>query len=455
MAESKTIMPEQLLDGQVGVLGCMLKWPDFVPMVLQQVRADDFTSPAYRTVYQAVSALFRDGQPVDAITVREKLGGCVGDEWSTMLLQLMDLTPTAANLDSYIDRLRESAMLFRLQDIGSQLHGAVDLDEARGILDKAMQMQVGRPSVQAITMADGYERFLDRMANGQPRPHLDWGIHELTKVVKAHPGDMIVLGGYPSDGKTALALQFADKIAQTKRVGYFSFESDKDQLFERHVSRVAMISSKAISDNSLTEDDYKELIQLQSRLTEPQLTIIDAVGMTAMDIEAYSQSHHYDAVVVDYLQKVETGGKRRMEEYDRVTEVSGQLQKFGRRTNTNVLALSQLSRPKEKGKKSPPTMSDLRSSGQIEQDADIIFLLYREEQDVKDSNRILFVAKNRNGEALDKVKLRFDGDRQTFSRIAPSYEPMQAANQGKKDRRQVTFWPERPDPNNPFLEEKA
>lgn len=453
MAEKETIMPAQLLDAQVGVLGCMLIDQDCVPKVLQQVRSEDFTSPAYHTVYQAICSLFRDGQPVDAITVREKLGGKANDEWSTMLLQLMDLTPSAANIDSYIDRLRESAMLFRLQDIGSQLHGAVDLDEARGILDKAMQMQVGRPAVQAITMQAGYERFLDRMANGQPRPHLDWGIHELTKVVKAHPGDMIVLGGYPSDGKTALALQFADKIAQTRRVGYFSFESDKDQLFERHVSRVAMISSKAIADSSLTEDDYKELIQLQSRIMDPKLTIIDAVGMTAMDIEAYSQSHHYDAVVVDYLQKVETAG-RRMEEYDRVTEVSGQLQKFGRRTNTNVLALSQLSRPKEKGKKNPPTMSDLRSSGQIEQDADIIFLLYREEQDIKDSNRILFVAKNRNGEALDKVKLRFDGDRQTFSRIAPGYDPAPAAQQRKSERRQCTFWPERPDPNNPFLEKK-
>lgn len=175
--------------------------------------------------------------------------------------------------------------------------------------------------------------------------------------------------------------------------------------------------------------------------------------MTALDIVAYSQAQHFDVIFVDYLQQVEPPHGVLMKDFERVTSVSRELQKFAVRTNTAVISLSQLSRPDkvkvkykdQSGKDQvrsitpPPTMGDLRSSGQIEQDADIILLMWREDYDLKDAPRIIQVAKNRNGEALDKVRCRFDGEHQTFTRIEPRPEPMPAKKARQKPR-QVSFW---------------
>lgn len=175
--------------------------------------------------------------------------------------------------------------------------------------------------------------------------------------------------------------------------------------------------------------------------------------MTALDIVAYSQAQHFDVVFVDYLQQVEPPHGVLMKDFERVTSVSRELQKFAVRTNTAVISLSQLSRPDkvkvkykdQSGKDQvrsitpPPTMGDLRSSGQIEQDADIILLMWREDYDLKDAPRIIQVAKNRNGEALDKVRCRFDGEHQTFTRIEPRPEPMPVKKARQKPR-QVSFW---------------
>lgn len=256
---------------------------------------------------------------------------------------------------------------------------------------------------------------------------------------------MVVLGGYPSDGKTALALQFAFGIGKKHRVGFFSYESTRDKLFDRTVSRAAMLSYTKIKRNQLTEADYRDLLELRPQLTAPQLTLIDAAGMTVLDIQAYSQAHRYDVVFVDYLQKIAAPRGTRQSDFERVSAISSSLQQFGRITGTTVVALSQLSRPDRDAKTKkirPPVLSDLRSSGQIEQDADVVLFLHREDYDDKQSNRILKIAKNKEGEAMDYVRFRFDGDLQTFSRIAPE-TPAPPAEKPKRERqppRQVSFW---------------
>ena len=265
----------------------------------------------------------------------------------------------------------------------------------------------------------------------------------LDERIFAEPGDMVVLGGYPSDGKTALALQFAFGIGRNHRVGFFSYESTRDKLFDRTVSRAAMLSYTKIKRNQLTEADYRDLLELRPQLTAPQLTLVDAAGMTVMDIQAYSQAHRYDVVFVDYLQKIAAPRGARQSDFERVSAISSSLQQFGRITGTTVVALSQLSRPDrdKDGKIRPPTLSDLRSSGQIEQDADVVLFLYREDYGKKDSNRTLQIAKNKEGEALDWVNFRFDGDIQTFTRIAPVPEPpAEKPRREKQPPRQVSFW---------------
>lgn len=445
MSEIKqdAILSQRLLDAQVGVLGSMLIDPDTVPSVLARVRDEDFLNKDYRLVFQAIQARFRAGQAIDPILVRETLGGGVDSPWTSILQGLMDVTTTAAHVDDYVDALRASVTLSNLRTLGSQLAEADRLEDAQTLLDQMRAQQVSRPNVQAMDMAEGLERFFDRH-NGEEKPqYLSWGVPVLDERIFAEPGDMVVLGGYPSDGKTALALQFAFGIGRNHRVGFFSYESTRDKLFDRTVSRAAMLSYTKIKRNQLTEEDYRDLLELRPQLTAPQLTLVDAAGMTVMDIQAYSQAHRYDVVFVDYLQKIAAPRGARQSDFERVSAISSSLQQFGRITGTTVVALSQLSRPDrdKDGKIRPPTLSDLRSSGQIEQDADVVLFLYREDYGKKDSNRTLQIAKNKEGEALDWVNFRFDGDIQTFTRIAPVPEPpAEKPRREKQPPRQVSFW---------------
>lgn len=446
MSEIKqdAVLSQRLLDAQAGVLGSMLIDPDTVPGVLARVRDEDFVNKDYRLVFQAIQARFRAGQAIDPILVRETLGGGVDSPWTALLRDLMDVTATAAHVDDYVDALRSSVTLAGLRALGTQLAETDRLEDAQALLDQMRAQQVSRPHVQAMDMAEGFERFLDRH-NGEDKPsYLSWGVPVLDERIFAEPGDMVVLGGYPSDGKTALALQFAFGIGKKHRVGFFSYESTRDKLFDRTVSREAMMSYTKIKRNQLKEEDYRELMDLRSLLTAPQLTLIDAAGMTALDIQAYSQSHRYDVVFVDYLQKIAAPRGSRQSDFERVSAISSQLQQFGRITGTTVVALSQLSRPDRDAKTRkirPPALSDLRSSGQIEQDADVVLFLYREDYDDKQSNRILRISKNKEGEAMDYVRFRFDGDLQTFSRIAPVPEPpAEKPKREKQPPRQVSFW---------------
>ena len=455
MSEVKTdaVLSENLMSAQVGVLGSMLIDEECVGFVLSKVSEKDFVDRQLRSIFQAIKALFRDGLPTDSITVREKLGGKEGDSWTTLLHGIWEATPTAANVDVYVQMLKEKSTLYQIRELGAELQNAGDMNTASSILDKAMRLQVGRPGIHALTFAKGYEEFFDRHSGDTAVEHLDWAILQLNEVLKTELGNIVIIGAYPGDGKTALALQCAARFGRNHNVGYFSFESKSSRLYDRHVAREALISGSVINDNKLTEEDYKEIIALKDKLAGPKVTLIDAVGMTAMDIVAYSQAQHYDVIFVDSRQQVEQPSGPMMKDFDRVTSVSRELQKFAVRTNTAVISLSQLSRPEkvkvkykdQDGKDQvrsitpPPTMGDLRSSGQIEQDADIILLMWREDYDLKDAPRIIQVAKNRNGEALDKVRCRFDGEHQTFSRIEPRPEPTPKKKERQKPRQQ-SFW---------------
>lgn len=416
--QPNSLLSQDLLDSQRGVLGVLLTDPETVGPVLSSVQASDFVVQQYRTIFQAIQSLFRAGKPTDGITVR----GEVGAGFSQLLTELISQTVTSANIDAYVEILKRSAMLYHLQDLGTALSTAATMDDAQALLDKAMALTVNKPGVQAMSFAEGYERFFDRHGDSQPE-YLHWGVPALDDMLYTEPGDMVIIAGRTSDGKTALALQFVSGIGLKHRVGYFSYESTKDKLFDRYVSNAAMLSYTTIKRNKLTEADYNDLLELKDKLMAPQVQLIDAAGMTVLDIQAYSQAHHFDVIVVDYLQKVASPSwMKREKEYDRVTDISSSLQQFGRVSGTTIIALSQLSRgekDKKTGKVLDPVISDLRSSGQLEMDADVILLLYREDYDDKESNRILKIGKNKEGEALDWVRFRFDGDLQTFSRIAP------------------------------------
>ena len=410
----KTILSEELMTAAAGVLGSMLIDEHAVGPMLLAVEEDDFQLAEYRHVFAAMRDLFRRGRPVDAVLVNETLGG----GYEQLLIDLMDRTPTAVHADAYAEALKRASRLWQLRQLGEELSAIDGEEQGRVLIDRANLLFCQRASVRRLTMQEGYRAFFDRHQPGKRPDYLKWGMGGLDDEVHAGPGDMVVLGGYPSAGKTALALQMAFHIARSRRVGFFSYETSVDKLHDRLVACQSEISFRRMMTGELQEADYARVIEHEQRLTAPGLEFLETGGMTVSAIGSYAMARHYDVIVVDYLQKIAVPG-RYANEAERVGMISNGLQQLGRTTGKTVIALSQLSRP-DKGKEGPraPTMSSLRQSGQIEQDADVVMLLYKEYPDRAESRRVLDVVKNKDGVTEIHVMLRFDGDKQRFKREA-------------------------------------
>lgn len=412
---AQTPLMEELINAEVGVLGSMLLDERAVGPMLLAVREEDFRTPERRNIYRAIRQRYSTGAPVDPLLIGEDLGPA----YRPVLYQLMEATPTAANADAYADALRRSSRLLCLRDLGRALEEAADEDACRAVVDKANLLFCERSEIRRMTMPQAYQDFF-RRRDGEQRPDfLRWGFADLDERLHVGPGDMVVIGGYASAGKTAFALQLAFRIAQDKRVGFFSYETGADKLADRTVACQTLTSFGRIMRNQLSEEDYKRIADMQNHLTRPTMDFLEASGMTVASMNAYAMAMHYDVVVIDYLQKIPAPrGARISGEFERVSQVSSDLQQMGRTTGKTVIALSQLSRPEkaQSGKLRPPSLSSLRQSGQIEQDADVVLLLYKERPSDPRSRRVLDFAKNKDGVAGMEVLLDFDGDNQRFRR---------------------------------------
>lgn len=410
--DQKTPLTERLLTAEQGVLGSMLIDGDAVGRILILVGEDDFKTAEYRNIFRAFRELYGQGRAPDPILVNEYLGGAYGQ----LMADLMEVTPTAANAEEYAQALREASRLWRLQELGDQLAQAGDLDECRELTDRANLLLSERSGVRRLDMAQGWKDFFIRHDPGKRREFIHWGFSDLDKNLHITGGDMVVIGGYASAGKTAFALQLAFHIAKTRRVGFFSYETSVDKLHDRVVACQALASYQKIMSDELEKPDFEQVYELRGPLTAPRMEFLETGGWTVSNIGSYAMARHYDVIVVDYLQKIAASGRgRQLSEFERVSQVSSDLQQLGRRTGKVIVALSQLSRP-DQAKKKAPTMASLRQSGQIEQDADVVMLLYKEDDLDPASKRNLDIAKNKDGLAGIGLSLVFDGDNQRFMR---------------------------------------
>ena len=449
-------------DAQVGVLGSILLEPGLIGRVMSQIRAEDFTSSIYRLIYQTITGMFLEGKPVDPTLVRERLSG-IG-QISETLYQIMTLTPTPANIWEYVADLKKQAALAALREIGRRLETVLALEDGQKLVDQANGVFSSRPGVERLSAQKLVEDFMDRHGE-QARPdYLTWSLPKLNDRMYTEPGDMVLLGGYPSAGKTALALRFAWHMARTKRVGFYSLETRPSKLGDRSVAAIAGIDMGAIKRGALTDEDWSRLADHAESVSRRSLDLIPAGGMTVQDIQADALAHRYEVIYLDYLQLVKTpGGANRTEI---VTGISIELHQLAQTHSVTVVALSQLSRAKTTagGEEVAPTMSSLRESGQLEQDADAVLLLYREEPDKQESRRVLFVAKNKEG-SIGKIYLDFNGQTQTFRESERANEVAGAmAASGRRAKRpeprdkQMT-WEELEDKwskeQNPFKDEEA
>ncbi|MBD5151187.1 MAG: AAA family ATPase [Oscillibacter sp.] len=422
--EQKQLLSERLLTAEQGVLGSMLIDEETVGRMLMAVSEDDFQVPENRSIFRAMKELYGQGRACDPILVNEHLGGAYGK----LMASLMEITPTAANAGEYARVLRETSRLWRLQWLGNQLANAEDLDVCRELADQANLLLCERSGVRRMDMTQGWKNFFLRHDPTERKEPVRWGLSRLDEALHVGEGDMVVIGGYASAGKTAFALQLAFQLAKQKRVGFFSYETSADKLHDRMVACQALASYGKITSDKLEKKDFEQVYELRKQLTGPSLELLETSGMTVSGIGSYAMARHYDVIVVDYLQKIPAAGRgRQLSDFERVSQVSNDLQQLGRRTGKIIVALSQLSRPDGDGK--APTMSSLRQSGQIEQDADVVLLLYKEYPKEAFSRRCLDIAKNKDGVAGIGLLLDFDGDNQRFSqsRAQPLPEKKQEA----------------------------
>ena len=411
-----------LLNAQLGVIGSMLIDDQTVGLCVQALKEEYFDGQ-YRTIFSAMRRLFQGGRPVDPVTVI----GVTGKEYAELLRQIMELTPTAAHVKAYITDLKREARLRMLKNAAAEMLGAENEAEIRAAMDRINAVLVDRPDVRAMNMQEALADFYKRHDPNVRPQYLPWKFEKLNDYLHTMRGDLCVIGGYPSDGKTTLALATAREQARTKRVGFFSFETDCEKLADALIASAAQIGLPKIQLNAMNEHDWDTLAALASDFGGRNLELIEAAGMTVSDIRLYALAKHYDVIYIDYLQLIESPDRSQwgQQEYARVTANSRALKQFGRQNGPAIVALSQMTRPQagKNGKIPPPSMANLRSSGQIEQDADNILLLFRENQRIPNCDRVITVAKNKTGVAGDSFYLQFKGETQTFLESRRDWTP--------------------------------
>lgn len=402
----------QYYTAQRSVIGSLLlDAPHVAGMVMHRTRPEDYTGEC-RTIFEACRELFQVGKPIDPTTVRAR----IGKEYTAFLLQLMEETPTAANVEEYIALTVEQAKLAKLQGMALALAGAVTMEEAQRLMAQANRIVGGRPGVKIVTMEQGLLDFYERQRT--PANLVPWGLERVDGTLRCEYGDFVVLGGYPSAGKTALSLQLAWTQAKDKRVGYFSLETKPEKMIDRTVTAVCGVDFGRIKAHKLEEIDWREIEYRSSSMVGRKLEIIQAGGLSVVDIQALALAGRYDIIYVDYLQLIAAEDRRRSD-YEQVTQISKDLHTMAQTTGITVCALSQLSRPQKGGEQEKaPGLHSLRQSGQIEQDADGVLLLYKEEPKNPRSRRCLKIAKNKDGEAGGIAYLVFDGAHQRFRESA-------------------------------------
>lgn len=418
------VTAQSWLDAQNSVLGSLLIAPELVPKVITETEPADFNG-ACRTVYDAIRKLFNAGIPVDPVSLRDVLGKA----YQPFLLELMEITPTAANIDSYIRICREQSRVLAVQTLAVQMAEAETTEELRTLLEKASGMMIDRPSVQTTNMEQALRSFMERHAR-KPE-YLTWPIREFDNELYAEPGDFIIFGGRPSTGKSAFALQCAWHWAQRYKVGFFSLETSAEKLFDRQMASVARIAMGDIKRNTISDSGWRNVAGMNQEIISTRLDLIRAAGMTVADIRAKTVMEGYKLIIIDYLQLIQASGENRTAQ---VTNISIALHTLAQSLGVTVVALSQLARPGQQG--SDRGMASLRESGQIEQDADVVMILKLEDESKPSGDRILSIEKNKEG-TCPAIKLAFDGTYQTFSKSKGTGDMLQKyMAEGKKARRQ-------------------
>ncbi|WP_267900877.1 replicative DNA helicase [Actinomadura craniellae] len=424
------------------VLGGMLLSQDAIAEVVETLRTADFYRPAHQTIYDAILDLYGRGEPADAVTISAELTkrGQIGRVGGAPYLHtLISSVPTAANAAYYAKIVRERAVLRKLVEVGTriaQLGYAAEGADADEVLDRAqaevLAIAENRTGEDYVPLSEIMPGALDEIeaigSRGGQMTGVPTGFTDLDALTNGlHSGQMVIIAARPAIGKSTLALDFARTAAVKHGLtsAFFSLEMGRNEITMRLLSAEARVALHAMRSGTLTDEDWTRLARRMSEVADAPLFIDDSPNMSMMEIRAkcrrLKQQHDLRLVIIDYLQLM-TSGKRVESRQVEVSEFSRSLKLLAKELGVPVIALSQLNRGPEQRTDKKPMVSDLRESGSIEQDADMVILLHREDAYEKESPRAgeadLIVAKHRNGPTAT-VTVAFQGHYSRFVDMAP------------------------------------
>ncbi len=438
-APNLAVQPHSL-EAERTVVGALLMDPEAVIKVSDFLRAEDFYDPTFRLIFAAMFTCYQQHVPIDFITVSAKLqeqGHLQHIGGSAFLAQLASDVPTSSHVYQYGHIVKTKAVYRRIIEAGNRIKG-LGYETSRPVPELLEEVE---KSVFDVTNAflkekfvhirdvleQRYEKFAelheakdDSLLKGIPTGFTALDI----KLSGLHPSDLVVIAGRPSMGKTALALNMAQNVAikSRKSVGIFSLEMSKEQLVDRLFASLLGVDSWKLQRGKLDDRDFQNMGPIMDELNKAQIFIDDSVGSSIPELRAKARrlqmEHGLDLLIIDYLQLMSTGNMsyagNRVQE---ISEISRSLKQLGRELHVPIVALSQLSRAVESRPGNIPQLSDLRESGSIEQDADIVLMMYREDYYEEDSDRPgmtdIYIRKHRNG-PTGRVELLFKKEQMRF-----------------------------------------
>lgn len=436
--------PPQNISAEQAALGSMLLQEEAILHSIDILRPEDFYQKSHQIIFQCILDLFEKSQGVDLVTLTEelnrknlleKIGGV------TYLTNLINSVPTAANIEYYIKIIEEKSILRNLINNTTKIISMAyeEKEDAKILLDKAEHLVFEisdrniRQSFVPIKeiIQDSYEKIEDLYHREEFITGVPSGYEELDDITTGfQPSELIVVAGRPGMGKTAFCLNIAQYVSIYKNipVAIFSLEMSKSQLVQRMLCSEARLDSHNLRKGRLVEADWAPLSMAAGRLSSSSIFIDDTAGISCLEIRAKARrlkaQCNLGLVIVDYLQLMQTAGKVENRQQE-ISEISRSLKGLARELNVPVVAVSQLSRAVEQREERRPRLSDLRESGAIEQDADLVIFIYREEyykpKTEKKGIAEIIISKQRNG-PTGKIELIFIKEYAKFenlSRISP------------------------------------
>ncbi len=436
------LVPPQNTDAEASLLGAILIDTDALVKIADKIDSYDFYDEKHRYIYEAITQLYDKHSPIDVLTLSDQMKANTTLEpigGSSYLAELTNFVPTAAHVEQYADIVAQKSLRRRLikaaQDITTL--GFNETNELQELIEQAETklFEVSQKHVkQDVTsletiLGESFER-LDELHKDKGKIRgVPTGFKDMDNILAGlQPSDLLVLAARPSMGKTALALNLAHNVAVGSKqpVLMFSLEMSKEQLVDRLLAMVSGVDAWALRTGNLTDTDFEKIGQAMGTLSEAPIFIDDSPSITVSELrtKARREAHTHDLglIVVDYLQLMSGGAKfggegNRVQE---ISEISRGLKAVARELNVPLLALSQLSRSVESRSPQIPQLADLRESGSIEQDADVVAFIYREDYYNPETDRRnitdILIKKHRNG-PTGSMELYFDKEKQRFRSI--------------------------------------